>query len=181
MFHPWVKKIPKRRAWQSSPVFLPGTRGMDRFLFLWTEEPGRLQSMGSRRSRHDSSERAPILSERYGPSHMPWEVIQYLCSPRGSQKLSYDSKRKENEMDAANHSIAAQEDRRGWSPHFPCWTSEPINLKAHIWTIMLMINHVLFKLFHQSYQKVSSLSDSQWNWLSVAALHLFYCYPYTHK
>ena len=64
-------------------------------------------------------------------------------------------------MDAANHSITAQEDRRGWRPHFPCRTIDPINLKAHIWTIMLMINHILFKLFHQSYQKASSLSDSQ--------------------
>ena len=43
-FHPWVLKIPWRRAWQSTPV-----------LFLrespWTEEPGGLQSMGSQRLR----------------------------------------------------------------------------------------------------------------------------------
>ena len=35
----WVGKIPWRRAWQSTLVFLPGES-------LWTEEPGRLQSMG---------------------------------------------------------------------------------------------------------------------------------------
>jgi len=23
-FHPWVRKIPWRRAWQLTPVFLPG-------------------------------------------------------------------------------------------------------------------------------------------------------------
>ena len=23
-FHPWVKKIPQRRKWQPTPVFLPG-------------------------------------------------------------------------------------------------------------------------------------------------------------
>ena len=23
-FHPWVRKIPWKRAWQSTPVFLPG-------------------------------------------------------------------------------------------------------------------------------------------------------------
>ena len=32
-------KIPWRRAWQSTPVFLPGE-------CPWTEEPGRLQSIG---------------------------------------------------------------------------------------------------------------------------------------
>ena len=35
-------KIPWRRAWQPTPVFLPGE-------FPWTEEPGGLQSMGSQR------------------------------------------------------------------------------------------------------------------------------------
>ena len=39
-FDPWVRKIPWRRAWQPTPVFLPGESP-------WTEEPGGLQSMGS--------------------------------------------------------------------------------------------------------------------------------------
>ena len=39
-FDPWVQKIPWRRKWQPTPVFLPGE-------FPWTEEPGGLQSMGS--------------------------------------------------------------------------------------------------------------------------------------
>ena len=43
---PWVGKNPWRRAWQPIPVFLPGeTPG--------TKEPGRLQSIGSQRVRHD--------------------------------------------------------------------------------------------------------------------------------
>ena len=46
-FDPWVGKIPLRRAWQSTPVFLPGKS-------LWTEEPGGLQSMGSQRVGHNS-------------------------------------------------------------------------------------------------------------------------------
>ena len=41
-FNPWVGKIPWRRAWQPTPVFLPGESP-------WTEEPGRLQSMGPQR------------------------------------------------------------------------------------------------------------------------------------
>ena len=46
MSHLWVGKIPWRRAWQSTPVFLPGE-------YPWTEEPGRLQSKRSQRVRHD--------------------------------------------------------------------------------------------------------------------------------
>ena len=41
-FNPWVGKIPWRRAWQSTPVFLPRESP-------WTEEPGRLQSIRSQR------------------------------------------------------------------------------------------------------------------------------------
>ena len=35
-----------RRAWQPTPVFLPGESS-------WTEEPGGLQSMGSQRVGHN--------------------------------------------------------------------------------------------------------------------------------
>ena len=45
-FDPLVGKIPWKRAWQPTPVFLPGESP-------WTEELGRLQSMGSQRVRHD--------------------------------------------------------------------------------------------------------------------------------
>ena len=45
-FDPWVGKIPWRRAWQPTPVFWPGESS-------WTEDPGRLQSMGSQTVRHD--------------------------------------------------------------------------------------------------------------------------------
>ena len=41
---PWVGKIPWRREWKPSLIFLPGE---------WTEEPGGLQSMGSQRARHN--------------------------------------------------------------------------------------------------------------------------------
>ena len=43
-FNPWVGKIPWRRKWPPTPVFQPAE-------FPWTEEPGRLQSMGSQNSR----------------------------------------------------------------------------------------------------------------------------------
>ena len=45
-FDPCVRKIPWRREWLATPVFLPGESP-------WTEEPGGLQSMGSHRVRHN--------------------------------------------------------------------------------------------------------------------------------
>ena len=46
----WVQspgwEDPWRRAWQPTPVFLPGESP-------WTEETGGLQSMGSQKVRHD--------------------------------------------------------------------------------------------------------------------------------
>ena len=44
-FGSWIGKIPWRRAWQPTPVFLPGVSP-------WTEEPGGLQSMESHRVGH---------------------------------------------------------------------------------------------------------------------------------
>ena len=44
-FDPWVGKIPWKRAWQPTPVFLPG--------IPWTEERGGLQSTGSLIVGHD--------------------------------------------------------------------------------------------------------------------------------
>ena len=45
-FDPWVGKIFWRRAWQATPVFLPGESP-------WTEESGGVQFVGSQRVRHD--------------------------------------------------------------------------------------------------------------------------------
>ena len=42
-FDPWVGKIPWRRAWQPTPVFLLGE-------FPWTEVLSGLKSMGSQRA-----------------------------------------------------------------------------------------------------------------------------------
>ena len=45
-FDPWIGKIPCGRAWQPTPVSLPGESP-------WTVKPGELQSMESQRVRHD--------------------------------------------------------------------------------------------------------------------------------
>ena len=44
-FDSWVGKIPRRRTWQLTPVFLPGVSP-------WTDVPRGLQSPGSKRVRH---------------------------------------------------------------------------------------------------------------------------------
>ena len=44
----WVRKIPWRRKWLPTPVFLPGDSP-------WTEEPGSLHSIGPHRVGHDWS------------------------------------------------------------------------------------------------------------------------------
>ena len=46
VWHPGLGRSPWRSAWQPTPVFLPGESP-------WTEEPGRLQSMGSQWVGHD--------------------------------------------------------------------------------------------------------------------------------
>ena len=54
-FDPWIGKIPWGRAWQHPPVFLTGESP-------WTEESGGLQSMGSKRVRHDCMTNSFTLS-----------------------------------------------------------------------------------------------------------------------
>ena len=49
----WVRKIPWRRKWQPTPVFLPGKSS-------WTEEPGGLQSVGSQRVGHNWETSLPL-------------------------------------------------------------------------------------------------------------------------
>ena len=47
-FSPWVRKIPWRRS-----------SSMVAWEILWTEKPGRLQSMGLQRVRHDLAAKQP--------------------------------------------------------------------------------------------------------------------------
>ena len=54
-FDPWVGKIPWRSKWQPTPVFLLGESP-------WTEESGRLQSIGLKRiGRNDVKAGTPVL------------------------------------------------------------------------------------------------------------------------
>ena len=56
-FSPWVGKIPWRRTWQPTPVFLSGESP-------WTEKPGGLQFMGSQRFGHDWMSKHVVIFKR---------------------------------------------------------------------------------------------------------------------
>ena len=62
-FNPWVRKIPWRRAWQSTSVFLPGESS-------WTEEPGGLQSIWSETD----------MTEATWHTHMPIYTHISMCN-----------------------------------------------------------------------------------------------------
>ena len=65
-FDPWVGKIPWRRAWQPTPVLLPGESP-------WTEEPGGLQFVGSQ-----SQTRPKQLSTQHtGTQEMPLPPVSF--------------------------------------------------------------------------------------------------------
>ena len=65
-FDPQVGKIPWRRAWQPTPVFLPGESP-------WAEEPGGLQSVGLQRVRQDWATKQSTYS------HMCRNRYVYIC------------------------------------------------------------------------------------------------------
>ena len=70
-FKPWVGKILWRRAWQPIPVFLPGESP-------WTDKPGRLQSIGLQRVRHNWSDLA--CNAYYTPStylYYNWKFVSF--------------------------------------------------------------------------------------------------------
>ena len=68
-FDPWVRKIPWRRAWQTTPVFLPGESPR-------TEEPGGLQPMGSQRVGHDWATDTALSYNPCSESLMPMWVCK---------------------------------------------------------------------------------------------------------
>ena len=66
-----VGKIPCRRAWEPTPVFLPGESP-------WREEPGGLQSMGSQRVAYDGATKHSTahISDKRLISKINIELIQ---------------------------------------------------------------------------------------------------------
>ena len=76
-FDPWVGRIPWRRAWHPTPVFLPRESP-------WTEEPGRLQSMVSQRAGHDwatKQQQQPVITGK--------KTRQSACQSRQNEQLMF--------------------------------------------------------------------------------------------
>ena len=68
--------LPLRKAWQPTPVFLPGE-------YPWTEEPGGLQSIGSQKVGHDPP-------TKHSPLLLLWNKICSLFSRRETNPTSID-------------------------------------------------------------------------------------------
>ena len=72
-FDSWIGKIPWRRAWQPTPVFLPGESP-------WTEEPGGVQTMGSQRGGHDCWD----LAHTHTVGRGPWWFYYLHCKSKST-------------------------------------------------------------------------------------------------
>ena len=71
-FDPWVGKIPWWRKWQPTPVFLPGETPS-------TEEPGRLQSIGSQGVGHEWETSLTIIDLIINKHRKHISYLIYLC------------------------------------------------------------------------------------------------------
>ena len=95
-FDPWVGKIPWRRAWQPTSVFLPGE-------CPWTEEHGRLQSMGLQRVGHDWATKHRLFSFIFACSHFS---AQTYSLTRVSHRQKAGRRHEEEEAGAGkDHSV----------------------------------------------------------------------------
>ena len=79
-FDLWVGKIPRRRTWQLTPVFLPGEPK--------TEEPSGLPSMGSQRVGGDSAYMHTLLGDVLGFPGSPSSYITRSLIPKQPVPLS---------------------------------------------------------------------------------------------
>ena len=105
-FDPWVEKIPWRRAWQPTPVF-------PAWEIPWTEEPGGLQSIESKRVRHDWSDWACTMSGvgvfvAYKRDANPY------CLPSGSWTIRVDTKK------SRLHKLCLEASFQSWQWHPHC-------------------------------------------------------------
>ena len=119
---PWVGKIPCRRAWQPTPVFLPGVSP-------WTEEPGGLQCVGLRRVRHDSV-------PKYSRAHILTNKDQFAVYGKSSQHhcfkaraiYSYDLFKIKLNVITLEKEVATQPSTLAWKTP---WTKE----RGRLWSM----------------------------------------------
>ena len=68
---PGLGRFPWKRAWPPTPVFLPGESP-------WTEQPGRLQAMGSQRARHNWSDFTHMQVDPWS-SNLDCSRVSFSC------------------------------------------------------------------------------------------------------
>ena len=97
-FSPWVERIPWRRKLQPAFSSIPTWR------ILWTEEPGRLQSMESQRVRYDlvTKQQQEYVRGSWNTNQVCWCIswvnkrqiggrqTQILCWPKSSFKFFHN-------------------------------------------------------------------------------------------
>ena len=92
MWETWVQsligKIPWRRGWQHTPVFLPGESPQ-------TEEPGRLQSKWLQRVGHDWATKHSYMIENYWGNLI--RMVQEGNSEKRTQAENYEGASREAE------------------------------------------------------------------------------------
>ena len=83
-FDPWVGKIPCRKKWQPTPVFLCGK-------FHGGRQAGGLQSMGSQRGRHDCPQRTHRRQNPDTPKEKKGGTLPTHLSPGARRRWKHSS------------------------------------------------------------------------------------------
>ena len=76
MFDPWVRKIPWRRKWQPTPVFMPGKSHR--------QELGRLQSMASLRVGHNCTTEHTCMHTESWHNQIAFWMLPIQLPPKSS-------------------------------------------------------------------------------------------------
>ena len=106
-FHPWARKIPWRRAWQPTPVFLPGESHGQRSLVGYSVEESRTQL-----KRQCVRARAHTHALLYGFSHFLTHLTLELSSLKVHLKCSLYSLK----VALNSYSFQNQEAQKPWCP-----------------------------------------------------------------
>ena len=89
-FHPWVRKIIWRKAWQPAPVFLPGESHEQRSLVSYSPWRCTVLNMTETTS-HVLSTKLPLSSESYGEIYVLlfWTLEYKVLKPGTFAAISY--------------------------------------------------------------------------------------------